>query len=208
MFRPKARNSYGFSHVIMRSAESWSSNNMAFSYWMYCSMQTKDFPSIMVLYVLLRLLNTASSPRKHSVSAFSFVDVLSSRLILLGQFALRWPGFLHTKHNFSFSGQSSVTWSVVPHWKHRLIWGADARPIVSPCPWYQVLIEISWPLYRPVICDGMGFLITVILTSLLPVDHEVTRPLNVCISSSTLMTSPYPLNISRSLSLVIPTGAS
>ena len=48
-------------------------------------------------------------------------------------------------------------------------------PVVSPCPWYQVLTEISCPLYRLLICEGMDFLITVISTSLLPVDHEVTR---------------------------------
>ena len=176
--------------AMMHSAESCSSSNLAFSYWIYCSMHMKDFSLIMVLYFVLRLLNTVSSPRKHSVSAFSFVDALSSRFVRLGQFALRWSGFLHKKHNFSFSGQSSVTWLLVPHWKHCLIWGAADRPTVSPCPWYQVLMEISCPLYRPVIWDGMFFLITVILTSLLPMDHEVTQPLNLCISSSTLMTSP------------------
>ena len=131
-------------------------------------MQMKGFPSIMVLYILLRLLNTAYSHRKDGVSAFSFIDVLSPRLILLGQFALRWPSLLHTKHNFSFSGQSSVTWPVVPHWKHRLIWGADARPVVSlaldtrywkklvaPCTAQSYVMEwIFWlQSYWPVYCQ-------------------------------------------------------
>ena len=206
MFLPSVLISWGFLLFMIFSAVSSSWNMEALECWMYCSVQTYVIPSTTTGNSVFKLLRAHSSPKKHMISSFSIWEDFAN-FFLLGHSALICPGSLQLKHNFCFSGHSSVKCVIIPHFKHFVELFLFGSAFV-PCPGYQVLKDTIWPLWGPFIWGGMFFLIEVILTILLPVSQEVIRPLTICFSSSTWITSPNWLKMSFSLSLFKSTGTS